>query len=265
MVSMDALRVGRSLRALRIRAAKRQLDVGAAAGVSRQLVAKVEAGQLSNVRVGALVAIGEALGASIDVGVRWHGEGLDRLLDAAHAGLVEQVVGLLAADGWETAVEVSFAIRGERGSVDVVGLRREVAAILIVEVKSIVPDAGGMLHVLDRKARLGPEIAKHLDWPCASVSRLLVIGDSSTTRRRIAALGATFSTAFPERGWSVRRWLRSPTGALAGLLFLPFATGGGTSRGPTGVQRVRRRKSGPKSVLRPPAVASGRDSARDVG
>jgi transcriptional regulator with XRE-family HTH domain len=245
MASMDALRVGRSLRALRIRAAKRQQDVGAAADVSRQLVAKVEAGQLTDVRIGTLVAIGEALGASIDIQVRWHGEGLDRLLDAAHAGLVEQVVRLLAADGWETAVEVSFSIRGERGSVDVVGLRKDVAAILIVEVKSVVPDAGGMFHVLDRKARLGPEIVKQLGWPCASVSRLLVIGDSSTTRRRVAALGATFATAFPERGWSVRRWLRSPTGVMAGLLFLPFATGGGTRRGPTGVHRVRRRKIHP--------------------
>ena len=137
-----------------------QQDVGAAADVSRQLVAKVEAGQLTDVRIGTLVAIGEALGASIDVQVRWHGEGLDRLLDAAHAGLVEQVVRCLGANGWETAVEVSFSIRGERGSVDVVGLRKDVAAILIVEVKSVVPDAGGMLYVLDRKARLGPEIAQ---------------------------------------------------------------------------------------------------------
>jgi transcriptional regulator with XRE-family HTH domain len=262
---MDALRVGRSLRALRIRAGKRQRDVGAAAGVSRQLVSKAEAGQLADVRVGTIVAIGAALGASIDVHVRWHGEGLDRLLDAAHAGLVEQVVAMLAADGWETRVEVSFAIGGERGSVDVVGLRRDVAAILIVEVKSVVPDAGGMLHVLDRKARLGPEIAKQIGWPCASVSRLLVIGDSSTTRRRVTALGATFATAFPERGWSVRRWLRSPTGVLAGLLFLPFASAGGARQSRTGIQRVRRPRSGPKSAPRPSAATSGRNSASGVG
>ncbi len=255
--AMDALQVGRSLRALRIRAAKRQQDVGAAAGVSRQLVSKVEAGQSADVRVGTLIAIAEALGASIDVKVRWHGEGLDRLLDGAHASLVEQVVALLTADGWETKVEVSFSIRGERGSVDVVGLRREVAAILIVEVKSVVPDAGGMLHVLDRKARLGQEIARQLGWPCVSVSRLLVVGDSSTTRRRVAALGSTFATAFPERGWSVRRWLHSPNGSLAGLLFLPFASGSGARRGPTGVQRVRRPKSAPKSAQGPPVATSG--------
>jgi transcriptional regulator with XRE-family HTH domain len=262
---MDALRVGRSLRALRIRAGKRQRDVGAAAGVSRQLVSKVEAGQSADVQVGTIVAIGAALGASIDVQVRWYGEGLDRLLDAAHAGLVELVVAMLANDGWETRVEVSFAIGGERGSVDVIGLHRDVAAILIVEVKSVVPDAGGMLHVLDRKARLGPEIAKQIGWPCASVSRLLIIGESSTTRRRVAALGATFATALPERGWSVRQWLRSPTGALAGLLFIPFATGGGTRRGPTGVQRVRRPRSTLKSPQRPPAMETGNDSGRDGG
>ena len=97
---------------------------------------------------------------------------------------------MLRAEGWETAVEVSFAIRGERGSVDVVGLRRDLGAILIVEVKTVIPDAGGMLQTLDRKARLAPEIAAQLGWPCRSVSRLIVVGDSTTTRRRVRLLAA---------------------------------------------------------------------------
>lgn len=241
--SVDTLRVGRSLRVLRVRADRRQADVAREVHVSRQLIGKVEAGNLAGVSVGSLGRIAASLGADLDLRVRWHGEGLDRLLDAAHAALVERVVGLLRASGWETAVEVSFSIRGERGSVDVVALRRGVGAILIVEVKTVVPDTGGMLSTLDRKGRLGSEIAAQLGWPCASVSRLLVIGDSSTTRRRVAALAATFAAALPSRGWAVKRWLRAPTEPLAGLLFLPFATGGGARRSPTGRQRVRRPRS----------------------
>jgi transcriptional regulator with XRE-family HTH domain len=227
------------MRALRLRADRRQADVAREAHVSRQLISKVEAGDLDGVSIGRLRRIAASLGADLDLRVRWRGEGLDRLLDAARAGLVEGVVSMLMAAGWETAVEVSFSIRGERGSVDVVALHRRSAAILIVEVKTVVPDAGGMLSTLDRKGRLGPEIAKQLGWPCASVSRLLVIGDSSTTRRRVAALAATFATALPSRNWAVKRWLQTPTESLAGVLFLPFATAGGARRSPTGRTRVR--------------------------
>jgi transcriptional regulator with XRE-family HTH domain len=267
MRSMDWLRIGRQLRALRLRAGKRQIDVGNAADLSRQLVSKIERGELADVQMRSLVKIGEALGASLDVQVRWHGEGLDRLMDGAHAGLVELVVRLLERLGWETAVEVSFAIRGERGSIDVMGLHRDVAAVLVVEVKSVVPDAGGMLHVLDRKARLAPEIAGARGWPCASVSRLLVIGDTSTTRRRVRALDATFRTTFPMRGVAVKRWLRQPGETLAGILFLPFATGDGVSRGTTGRQRVRHRKrpeSPPKPVQTPSERASENNDDLDL-
>lgn len=238
---MDGRRVGRQLRALRLRANKRQRDVSADAGVSRQLIAKVESGAIHGLTLGSLVRIGAALGATVDVVVRWRGEGLDRLLDAAHAALVEQVVRILRALGWETAVEVSFNIRGERGSVDVCALHRATATVLIVEVKTVVPDAGSMLETLDRKARLGAEIARSLGWPCSEVARLLVIGDSTTARRRVALLGGTFASALPDRAVGVRRWLQRPSGPLAGLWFLPYATGGGRRPAVTGRQRVRTR------------------------
>jgi hypothetical protein len=43
-----------------------------------------------------------------------------------------------------------------------------------------------MLHGLDRKARLAPELAKERQWRVHSVNRLLVIAVSATSRRRIA-------------------------------------------------------------------------------
>jgi transcriptional regulator with XRE-family HTH domain len=219
---VDTRRVGRSVRALRLRADQRQADVAIEAGCSRQLVGAVEAGDLGSVTIGALDRIVAALGASLEVTVRWHGEGLDRLLDAAHAELVEGAVRRLRNAGWETAVEVSFNIRGERGSVDVMALHRSSATVLVGEVKSVVPDAGPMLFTLDRKARLAPDIARTLGWPCRAVGRVLVIGDTSTTRRRIAALGATFAAALPSRSVAVRRWLGDPAGPIAGLWFLPL-------------------------------------------
>lgn len=201
---MDAIRLGHAIRALRIRRGWRQQDLADAAGVSRQLVARVESGDIERVQVGTLRAIARELGATLNLLVRWHGEGLGRLLDAAHAGLVEVVVGRLGRAGWETAVEVSFAIRGERGSIDVLALHPPTAAVLVVEVKSVVPDSQAMLHALDRKARVAHDVARERGWPCRQVGRLLVVGESTTARRRVELLGATYRTAFPERGRSVQ-------------------------------------------------------------
>lgn len=237
---MDAVRFGHAIRALRIRRRWRQQDLADAAGVSRQLVAKVESGDIERVQIGTLRAIARALGATLDVLPRWHGEGLDRLIDAAHAGLVESVVARLGRAGWETAVEVSYSIRGERGSIDVLALHRATATVLVVEVKSVVPDSQAMLHALDRKARVAREVARERGLPCGRVGRLLVVGESTTARRRIESLAATYRTAFPARGRSVQAWILAPVGSLSGLLFLPFATGSGTTNRVTGRQRVRK-------------------------
>lgn len=236
---MDGIRVGRSLRALRIRAGKRQADVAGPLGISRQLVSKVETGQIDDVTCGTIERIAAGLGARAEWRINWRGEGLDRLLDGDHAEIVESLARMLRDLGWETAVEVSFNVRGERGSVDLAALDRPTSTVLIAEVKTVVPDAGPMLFTLDRKARLAPEIAKSLGWPCKTVARALVIGESSTTRRRIASLGATFAAALPKRGREVMRWLKTPDGPMAGLLFLPYASNSGTRRRLAGRQRVR--------------------------
>src|SRR3954451_3063457 len=99
-------------------------------------------------------------------------------MDAAHASLVEVVVARLRAIGWECAVEVSFNIRSERGSVDAMAFHRQSESLLVVEVKSVVPDVQATLMTLDRKARLGREIALGLDWHGRSVGRLLVVAES---------------------------------------------------------------------------------------
>lgn len=256
---MDAVRVGSSVRALRIRRSWRQEDLAAAAGVSRDEVSRVERGRVGEVSVGSLSRMAVALEADLDVRLRWRGEAMDRLLDRAHAGLVDETVRCLQADGWEAAVEVSFSKWGERGSIDVFARHVETATVLVVEVKSVIPDSQATMHALDRKTRLAPGIARDRGWECRRVARLLVVGESSTSRRRVAALGATYRVAFPDSGWLVRRWLRDPARAMSGLLFLPFARGSGTSTRAAGVQRVRKRGIRPSPSHTRPPKANGQD------
>jgi hypothetical protein len=149
------------------------------------------------------------------------GRNLDRLLDADHARLVEQIVRHLGLAGWACATEASFSLFGERGSIDVLAYHAGRGVVLVVEAKSTVPDVGGMLMTLDRKTRLAPAIARDRGWPAQHVARLLVIAESGTARRRIAAHRATFEAAFPLRGRTMTRWLSEPNGSVSGLWFLP--------------------------------------------
>src|SRR6476659_8472722 len=80
---MDVVRVGLSLRALRIRRRWRQQDVADRLGVSRSVVARIERGGADTVTLKLLEREAETLGARLDVRVLWQGEALDRLLDSA--------------------------------------------------------------------------------------------------------------------------------------------------------------------------------------
>jgi transcriptional regulator with XRE-family HTH domain len=240
---MDPVRLGHAFRALRLRRRWRQFDLGARSRVSPTEISRIERGHVDGVSLGRLRRVAEALEANLDIRIRWNGEGLDRLLDQAHAGLVEDLVRRLRADDWTTDVEVSFSIRGERGSIDVLGYHEPTGIVLVTEVKSVVPDSQATLAGVDRKARLAPEIARARGWTCRSVARLLVVGDSATSRRRIDALGATYRAAFPVSGRAVTRWLRRPDGPIAGLLFLPYNRPANVRVATTGMQRVRRART----------------------
>jgi hypothetical protein len=164
------------------------------------------------------VRVAAALDARLDVRLLWQGEGLDRLLDQRHARLVDQVLEILGSSAWETATEVSF--RGERGSIDILAFHLATGSLVVIEIKSVVPDIQAMLAGIDRKGRLAREIALERGWKVTSVTRLLVLPDDRTARRRVEDHAATFRTALPARTAEIRRWLRRPEGAMHGVLFL---------------------------------------------
>lgn len=217
---MDAVRIGLSLRALRIRRRLTQAQLAARAGLSRAAIARLERGHADRVTLRRLTQVSAALGATVNVRVLWHGEALDRLLDAAHADLTDLVLRLLRDSGWDVATEVSFNVRGERGVIDVLAFHPATGALLVIEVKSVVPDLQAMLGMLDKKVRVAPAVARERGWRPTSVSRLLVLPDDRTARRRVERHASTFATVLPSRTAAVRRWLRTPVDTLAGILFL---------------------------------------------
>jgi transcriptional regulator with XRE-family HTH domain len=220
---MDVVRFGLGIRSLRRKRRWTQDGLAEKAGVSRATVWRIERGLADRVTGQVLVRVAAALGARIDVRLVWQGEGLDRLLDASHADLVERTLDLLASSDWLVATEVSFNIRGERGSIDILAFHPATGSLLVIEIKSVVPDMQAMLHGIDRKGRLAREIARERGWNVTSVTRLLVLPDDRTSRRRVERHAATFRAALPARTVAIHRWLRRPEGTMDGVLFLSDA------------------------------------------
>lgn len=228
---MDAVRIGRIVRALRIRRRWRQVDLAVRAGVSQSLIARVERGGADRLTLRTLERILTALGARLNARVDWNGEAADRLLDADHAAIVEMVIDVLRRDGWEALPEVTFAIDGERGSIDVLAWHPATRTLLVVEVKSVIPDVQATVAVLDRKQRLAGRIGRRQGWDPASIATVLVVAESRTNRRRIAMHASTFAARFPGDAPAARRFIKQPGSAPApfrALWFLSVRTGAGS-------------------------------------
>jgi len=173
--------------------------------VPRDAVSAIERGRIDEVRLAELDRVVAALGASLDVRIRWRGEQLDRLLDEAHALTVAATVERLSRLGWATAIEVSFSIWGERGSIDVLAWHAATRTLLVIEVKSVLADIQSLLHGLDRKTRLAPQIAAERGWYPESIARLVVIAESPTSRGRVKRHAALIDAALPTPIWRRER------------------------------------------------------------
>src|SRR4051812_12842431 len=111
--------VGRAFHGVRQRNRLRLVDLASRAGLSRSTASRVERGEWAGVTYGSIAAIAEALGVKLSVVASWQGAALDRVLDEGHARLVGLVAARLERRGWETHIEVSYSIFGERGSIDI--------------------------------------------------------------------------------------------------------------------------------------------------
>jgi transcriptional regulator with XRE-family HTH domain len=240
---MDDLRVGLALRAARIKRRLRQRDLAAAAGVSATLVSRVEHGQFDRLALRTLRAMAAKLGVTLEIAPRSSGGELDLVVNARHAALGEAVAAWVARQpGWVVAAEVSFAIYGERGIVDLLAWHEASRSLVVVELKTAIVDVNELLGTLDRKRRLAAQIASGRGWRARSVSTWLIVGDSRTNRRRLIDHRTILASALPLDGRSLPALFlhpdRTPASGIAFWTNLPGVKVGREFAAP---QRVSRR------------------------
>ena len=239
---MEDLGVAALFRAVRLRRGWRQEDVALRTSVDQTTVSLIERGLFGHLTLAKLRQVASVLEVHLPLEPRWRGGNSARLLDGAHARLVELAVRSLRAAGWAVTVEYTFNHYGERGSVDVIGWHQTTGTLVIIEVKSRLLDVQDLFSTLDRKTRVVPPLlARERGWRATAVGRLVVLPGTSGQRKAVARHEAVFAATLPARSPEVTRWLRHPRGALAGLWFVSDTTGGRSKQEMAGVQRVRRR------------------------
>jgi len=253
---MDDLRLGITVRTVRLRRGWRQDDLAAAARVARAQIGRIEHGHSDSIRLGMLRRACAALEIRVDLVPRWRGGDLDRMISSRHALLAESVVQALRRDSpdWQVFPEVSFSIWGERGVIDLLAWHPGRRALLIIELKTELVDVGETLGTMDRKQRLAAQVAAERGWDIATVSGWIILAAGRTNERRLAAFRSTLRAAYPADARQMRAWLKDPLGSIAAMSMwheAPPRTGrsGSTTLAPR--LRVRRRAS-----AAPPAVAT---------
>jgi transcriptional regulator with XRE-family HTH domain len=138
---VDHGKIGRSVRVVRIRRRIRQVDLATLVGLSQQTISRIERGRIGGVTIDSLERVFAELGIRTNLQTWWDGAELDRLLAGRHSPMHEAVARLFdGLPGWVTAPEVSFAILGERGVIDILAWHAASRTLLVMELKTELVD-----------------------------------------------------------------------------------------------------------------------------
>lgn len=202
----------------------------------------MERGHVDEITVGRIRAVAKALDVRVELLPRWRAGDLDRLLNARHSELHELVARYFAQlPDWVSQPEVSFAVYGERGVIDILAWHPRRRMLLVIELKTDIVDVNELVGTVDRKGRLAVRIATERGWikprdPPPTVSIWVIVAEGSTNRRRVSAHGAMLRAAFPADGRTMTGWLSDPRRPIRALSFWR----GGANHSPmTPVRRVR--------------------------
>jgi hypothetical protein len=204
---------------LRRRSRLRQTDLRS----SRFVTQEIEAGRAGALRLNDVLTHFAALGATAQLTVWWNGAALDRLVDHAHAQIVESAAAVLSRNGFRVRPEHTFNEYGDRGSIDLFAGHDQTRAVFVGEAKSEWGSLEETLRRQDLKVRLAPKLARDaFGWRPRYVANILVLPDDSSTRRVVERHAATLSE-YVHRSREIRLWLHRPDRSLAGIWFLSNA------------------------------------------
>ena len=200
--------LGRVIRDARRLIGWSQRDLATRVGASQAAIWRLETGQPGRVDLALVEHVLEALGMRGSIGIDGrHLEDRRRQRDGLHAVMNGFSARRLDRLGSSTATEVQIGDQHPRGWIDLMAFRAEDRALVIEEVKTDIPDMGGLQRSLSFYAREARSVAAGLGWQARSVVVLVVGLDSEAMARRLADNRAIIDQAFPGSVPVMAAWL----------------------------------------------------------
>jgi transcriptional regulator with XRE-family HTH domain len=186
-----------------------QRELAARAGVSQTLVARFERGEIAAVSLTTVEALFDALGVRADL--RTDLPVVDpRQSDAVHAVVGGFLGRRLEGHAFEIRHEVEVGSGRFRGWIDVLAYRPADRSLLTNEIKTDLPDVGGLQRTLSWYEREAWTVARKLGWrPVRQVVALIGL-DSAQFEDRLFANRTIIDAAFQGRAAGLARWVEDP-------------------------------------------------------
>jgi transcriptional regulator with XRE-family HTH domain len=219
------IHVGDDVRRLRLDAGVTLSELAAVTGIDRSHLRRIESGD-AMASVDALAAVGVALGA--DLGVRYFPGAGPRLVDRFQAPMIEGFLPELD-DRWSVRLEVPVTTP-HRGVIDAALTEREARLVVAGEFQSEFRRLEQEIRWSNEKADgLGARSAEEDPDVRWSISRLLVVRSTTTTRDVARRYEATLRAAYPARTRDVLEALTTSAASWpgAGIVWMRVERGRG--------------------------------------
>ena len=247
---------GRACRGTRIELDLTQDELGAAVGLSRGYIAKIEAGT-ANVTVGTMQDIGAALGLALEL-MATPPVFIARREphDLVHARCVVTIRRRLTKDGWTVEGEVDISEGRYHAWADLVAFQRATRTLLVIEIKTRLDDLGGMQRQLGWYAAHARESAARFGWEPRRVTPWLICLSSTEIDHVLVVHREIMDRDFPGRWREMLALVRGEGGsAVRGLAMVDPSSHRSNWLLPT---RIDGRRG-------PPAYDGYADAARRLG
>jgi transcriptional regulator with XRE-family HTH domain len=192
-----------------------QQALAEAAGVSRSLVAEIEAGR-ANPSLEVVTRLGDALGLELEIIGRQPVVMGTRVRDSVHARCSGHTDRRLRGALWQTAREVEVTGARAHGWIDVLAFDPRTGALLVIEVKTRLDDIGAIERRLAWYERHAIRVARDRGWEPRSVSTWLLLLASDEVDASVGVYRDALRIAFPRRATELRVDVVRPENMSAG-------------------------------------------------
>ncbi|HUG47551.1 MAG TPA: helix-turn-helix transcriptional regulator [Candidatus Limnocylindria bacterium] len=193
-----------------------QAELARRGGVSQSTVSRIEKGSIERLTFETAATVLETLGVQVSLEARTPLLGdRQRQRDAAHARCVQYVARRLERLGWLVATEVEVLDGRFRGWIDVLAYRPSDGMLLLIEIKTDLPDIGAVMRQQSWYERLAWAAARRAGWKPRRMASALLVLATARNRDRLAENGELLRRAFPQ---PARRLATLTAGEPAGMV-----------------------------------------------